>query len=163
MGFAYKVALPLLWFLQILIISKLGSREITHRCHEYIFSAAFPFQRQLPATLSAAFVVMLTLALPVIMRVLLTGNFFGVYAIAVGALFIPAFAMASGILTGSSKLFEVIFTVMVYGVLNRVPFFDFVGAINGSKELGVAHYLLVITAALIILAFAGRRRQITHA
>lgn len=162
LDFSYKVALPLMWFLQILILSKLGSREITHRCNEYIFSAAFPLRRQLPATLSAAAMVMLLLALPVLCRVLLSGNPYGAYAIVVGALFVPSFAMASGILTGGSKLFEVLFTIMVYGILNGIVFVDFVGAINGSKELGIANYFLVITLVLVILAFLGRKRQIRH-
>jgi hypothetical protein len=105
---------------------------------------------------------MLSLAMPVLLRLLLTGNHYGVYAIATGALFVPAFAIASGILTGGSKLFEVIFTVMVYGILNKVPFFDFVGAIETSRPLGVAHYLLAITLILIILAFSGRKLQIRH-
>jgi hypothetical protein len=162
LGFAYRIALPLLWFFQVLILSKLGSREITHRCNGYIFSAAFPLRRQLPATIAAAAIVMLSLAMPVLLRLLLTGNHYGVYAIATGALFVPAFAIASGILTGGSKLFEVIFTVMVYGILNKVPFFDFVGAIETSRPLGVAHYLLAITLILIILAFSGRKLQIRH-
>jgi len=162
-GFAYKVIIPLLWFLQVFIQSDLGSREITHRCNEYIFSSAFPLKRQLPATLSAATLVLLTLALPVIVRVLFSGNVYGVYAIVVGALFVPAFAIASGILTGGSKLFEVIFTMMLYAILNGVPYVDFIGAIEESHKLGVAHYLLAITIVLVILAFSGRKRQIRHA
>ncbi len=163
LGLAYQVILPLLWFLQVLTISKLGSREVTHRCNEYIFSAAYPLWRQLPATLSAAVLVLITLAMPVMFRVLFSGNYYGVYAIAVGALFIPAFAIASGILTGGSKLFEVSFTILVYGILNKVPFLDFIGAIEQSHPFGIAHYLMAITAALLFLAFSGRKCQITHA
>ena len=160
--FAYPVALPLLWGLQILILSKLGSREFTNRCNDYIFSAAYPLKRQLPATLLAATFILLFLALPVLVRVLLCGNFYSAYAILVGALFVPVFAVASGILTGGSKLFEVFFTMMVYAMLNRVPFCDFIGAIEKSQELGLANYLLIITVALLIVAFTGRKRQIIH-
>ena len=161
-GFSYKVSLPLLWFFQTLILSKLGSREITCRCSEYIFSAPFPLQRQLPATFLAAVLVLLALALPVLIRLFLSGNFYGLYAISVGALFISSFAIASGILTGGSKLFEVIFTVMVYGVLNRIPFVDFIGAIEGSQSLGVAHFLMLATIFLLFTAFSGRRWQISR-
>ena len=163
MEFSYKVALPLLWFLQILILSKLGSREVTHRCNEYIFSSAFPLRRQLPATLSASVLILLTLAIPLLLKVLFTGDLYGVYAIIGGAVFIPSFAITSGILTGGSKFFEVIFTIIVYGILDGIPYIDFTGAIPGSRELGVANYLLTITALLLILAFLGRKRQITHA
>jgi len=162
LGFAHKYILPLLWFLQILTLSKLGSREVTSRCNEYIFSAPSPLWRQLPATFLAAVLILVILAFPVLLRELLTGNFYGGYAIAVGALFVPAFAILSGILTGGSKLFEVIFTIMVYGILNSVPWFDFVGANLESQEMGLAHYLAVITLGMILLAFSGRRWQISH-
>ena len=162
LDFGYKIALPLLWFFQILILSNLGSREVTNRCNEYIFSVAFPLQRQLFSTMTTAVLLMFTLAIPILIKVMITDNFYGVYAIVVGALFIPAFAIASGILTGGSKVFEVIFTIIVYGILNSVPFFDFVGAIKGSRELGMAHYLMVITLVLVIVAFAARKRQIRN-
>ena len=79
-----------------------------------------------------------------------------------GAVFIPAFAMAAGILTGGSKLFEVMFTMMVYGILNEVPFVDFIGAIKESRDTGVAHLLLAITAGLVLLIFSGRKREVNH-
>lgn len=162
LGFAYKITLPLLWFFQILILSNLGSREISNRSQEYIFSIAYPLRRQLSATMSAAALLMITLAIPVLIRVMISGNFYGVYAIVAGAIFIPAFAIASGILTGGSKVFEVIFTIMVYCILNAIPLFDFVGAIKGSRELGIAHYLLVITLLLLIVAFSARKRQVRN-
>ncbi|MEI7982711.1 MAG: hypothetical protein WCI71_13750 [Bacteroidota bacterium] len=162
LGFAHKYVLPLLWFLQILNLSKLGSREITHRCNEYIFSAAFPLRRQLPATFAAAVAVLVVIATPVMMRELLAGNLRGVCAIATGALFVPSFALASGILTGGSKLFEVIFTILVYGILNGIPYVDFMGAIPGSWSMGIAHYFLLISMILFFLAFSGRKNQITH-
>jgi len=162
LDFSYKYGLPLLWFLQVLIISKLGCRELNNRCNEYIFSAAFPLRRQLPATIFSAILVMFSLAFPVMLRELLCGNMYAVYAISVGAVFIPAFAITSGIISRGSKLFEVVFTVMVYGMLNSAPFFDFTGAVAGSKELGIANFIFITTIILLILAFLGRKRQILH-
>ena len=162
LDFSYKYGLPLLWFLQVLILSQLGCRELNNRCNEYIFSAAFPLRRQLPATIFSAILVMLSLAVPVMLRELICGNMYAVYAISVGTLFIPAFAISSGIISGGSKLFEVIFTIMVYGMLNSAPFFDFTGAVAGSKELGIANYIFVTTLILLIIAFLGRKRQILH-
>jgi hypothetical protein len=52
---------------------------------------------------------------------------------------------------------------MVYGILNSVPWFDFVGATPESQGMGIANYLAVITLALILLAFSGREWQISHA
>ena len=161
-GFSYKVALPLIWFFQTLVLSKIGSREAVNRCSEYIFSSPFPLIRQLPATLAAASLIMFFLSLPVVTRLLFNGDYFSIYSIVVGALFIPAFAIALGILTGGSKLFEVIFTIIVYGYFNSVPYFDFTGAIKESHELGIANYLLTITFIMIIISFSARKRQIRH-
>lgn len=160
LDFAHKFILPLLWFFQIFILSDLGSRELTNRCNGYIFSAAFPLQRQLPATLSAGTLIMLGLALPMLVREIFAGNMYGAYGILVGAFFIPAFAVCSGIMTGGSKLFEVIFTMMVYGILNGVPWFDFLGAIKESREPGIAHYFLAISLVLTAFSFLGRKKQI---
>jgi hypothetical protein len=77
-------------------------------------------------------------------------------------LFIPAFAIASGILTGGSKFLDVIFTIMVYGILNSIPFLDFIGAIKGSGEPRIAHYFLTITIMLVFKIFAVRAKQIRH-
>lgn len=161
-NFAYKIILPLLWFFQTLILSKLGSRETTNRCNEYIFSSVSPLLRQLPAMFLAASFLMLLLSLPVALRLLLAHDLYSVYAIIVGSLFIPSFAIASGIITGGSKLFEVIFTIIVYGYFNNVYFFDFTGAISESHEFGVAHYIFAITLVLVILALIIRKRQISH-
>lgn len=162
LNFAYKVALPLIWYFQILVLSQLGSREIKNRCNEYIFSAAFPLQRQLPGILLAAIFFMLILATPMIFRLIFNGNFYGLYSILVGALFIATLAISLGILTRGSKLFEVLFTIIVYGHFNKVPYFDFTGGIEGSQNLGVANYILLVTLILILLAFSVRKRQITH-
>ncbi|MEI8005362.1 MAG: hypothetical protein WCI48_04080 [Bacteroidota bacterium] len=162
LDFSYKFGLPLLWFLQVLILSKLGCRELNNRCNEYIFSAAFPLRRQLPATLFASILVMFSLAVPVMLRELFCGNIYALYAITVGAVFIPAFAISSGIISGGSKLFEVVFTIMVYGILYSVPWFDFTGAVTGSRELGITNFIFVTAVILLIMAFLGRKRQILH-
>jgi hypothetical protein len=161
-SFAYKIALPLLWLFQILVLSGIGSREINNRTNEYIFSSAYPLQRQLPATITAAALFMLVLALPIILRLLVIGNLYGIYSIIAGALFIPVFAITLGIISRGSKLFEVLFTVIIYGYFNRVPYLDLFGAIEESKEIGIANYLMLISLLLVIVAFSTRGRQVSH-
>ena len=160
MTFAYKVALPLLWFFQTLLLSRLGSREITTRCDDYIFSSPFPLLRQLPATLTASTVFMGVLALPVIMRLAILGDFYGVVAVLVGALFIPVTAITFGIVTRGSKLFEVLFAMTIYASFNKIPFLDLIGSIEASRSLGMVYYLFGISLGLIVLAFLMRKRQL---
>ena len=159
-SFAYKVGLPLLWFFQTLVLSNLGSREISSRSADYIFSSPFPLLRQLPATITAATLLMVVLALPLIIRLAISGDFYGVVAILIGALFIPVAAIAFGIVTRGSKLFEVLFAATVYGSFNGIPFLDLVGVMEDSRVFGMAYYLLVISLGLIALAFMIRKRHL---
>jgi hypothetical protein len=160
LSFAYIVALPLLWFFQTLLLSKLGSREITNRCDEYIFSFPHPLLRQLPATLTASTLYMSIVALPVIIRLVILGDFYGVVAVLVGALFIPVTAITFGIVTKGSKLFEVLFAMTIYASFNGIPFLDLIGSIEASRELGMAYYFFGSSLGLIVLAFIMRKRHL---
>jgi hypothetical protein len=91
------------------------------------------------------------------LRLVLAGDGSGLAAWAVGALFIPTLALALGVWSGSSKLFEVIYTLLWYvGPANQVPPLDYMGA------TGVTSPLIFLTATLLLAAFAlaGRQRQI---
>jgi hypothetical protein len=160
MSFAYKVALPLLWFFQTLLLSRLGSREITTRCDDYIFSSPFPLLWQLPATLTAPTLFMCILALPVMIRLAILGDFYGVMAVLIGALFIPVTAITLGIVTRGSKLFEVLFAITIYASFNAIPFLDLVGSLEASRSIGMAYYFLGSSIILIGLAFIMRKRQL---
>lgn len=91
----------------------------------------------------------------------LKGEWPGVIAWGVGALFIPSLALCLGIWTGSSKSFEFIYSLLWYiGPINQVEALDFMGAVPESVKAGIWQYYLFISLALIILAFIGRRWQI---
>lgn len=80
----------------MLIWSAMGTRETRYRTSQLIFSSAHPLRRQLSATLLAGVIVALLAASGVLMR-LIPGNWIGVLALVVGALFIRVYA-------GTSKL-----------------------------------------------------------
>ena len=105
---------------------------------------------------------MVALALPLMVRELLTGNPYAVYVMTIGAFFITAFAVFSGIMTGVSKLFEVVFTIMVYCSINSTPLVDFTGAVPGSRELGITGFEAAASLIIVFLAFLGRKREISH-
>lgn len=97
----------------------------------------------------------------VALNLALHGEWLGVLALAVGALFIPSLALCLGVWTGSSKSFEFIYSLLWYiGPINQVGPLDFMGALPGSVESGIWQFYLVITVILIGLAFIGRRWQI---
>ena len=78
-----------------------------------------------------------------------------------GALFLPSFALALGIWSGSSKPYEGLLTALWYiGPMNRTPGLDFTGAANGPITLRYSVIYLALSAALLTLAFFGRARQL---
>jgi len=158
---ARGMLLPLAWILPVLVWSKMGTRENRHRTEQLVFSSAKSLERQLPAAWLAGVFLAVVTGSGVALNMALHGDWPGVLAWAVGALFIPSLALFLGVWTGSSKSFEFIYTMLWYiGPINRVEPLDFMGVLPGSFEAGIWRLYMVITVVLIGLVLMGRRWQI---
>ena len=158
---ARSTVLALAWIWPLLLWSPLGTRESRHAMEGLVFSAAHPLSRQLPATWAAGVLLALGTGSGVALRLALTGDWAGVGAWLIGALFIPTLALALGVWSGGSKAFEAIYLVLWYiGPLNQTPSFDFMGAVPAAVKAGVPFAVLAATALLGAAAVAGRRRQL---
>jgi hypothetical protein len=150
------VVLPLAWIWPVLIWSGLGSREARHATSAMVFAAARPLTRQLPAAWLAGVAVAVVAGSGVLITLARMGDAAGLLAWAVGALFVPALALALGAWSGGSKLFEVIYVLWWYtGPLNGLAGMDFMGA----RTSGLWPAYLALSVALLTAAFAGRWRQ----
>ena len=157
---ARQKVLPAAWLWPALIWSALGVREARHHTGQLVFSAPHPL-RQLPATWLAGVTVALLAGSGVGMRLILAGDWTVLLAWTVGALFIPALALASGTWSGSSKLFEAVYVTLWYvGPMNQIVALDYIGVLDESIAAGVPWYYLGLTALLLGLAVAGRQRQL---
>ncbi len=94
--------LPIAWIWPILIWSSMGVREARYHTQGYVFSAAYPLRRQLPATWLAGWILAILIGSGVLVRLILEGQWPNVLTWAVGALFIPSLALALGSWSGSS-------------------------------------------------------------
>jgi len=158
---ARGMMLPLAWFLPVLIWSKLGTREARYRMDQLVFSSAKSLQRQLPAVWMAGVLLALVTGSGVALNLALHGEWLGVLALAVGALFVPSLALCLGVWTGSSKSFEFIYALLWYiGPINQIESLDFMGALPGSVGAGIWRYYLAITFVLLGLILIGRKWQI---
>jgi hypothetical protein len=156
-----RIVLPLTWIWPILLWSSLGGREARFATDGLVFSAAWPLRRQLPATWLAGVLLALATGGGVGLRLLLTGQWASAGAWLVGALFIPTFALALGVWSGSGKLFEVVYLLLWYiGPLNQTRPLDFMGVVPAAVRTGMPLVWLALTAGLAMAAVAGRRRQI---
>ena len=153
--------LALAWIWPILIWSGLGSRETRFGTGQLLFSCAWILPRQLPAAWLAAVAVTAAAGAGAGVRLMLAGQSAGVAAWAAAVLFVPALALALGVWSGTSKLFEGAYTALWYiGPLNHTPGLDFTGGGNGASTLRYAGVYLLLAGVLLATAVAGRQRQL---
>jgi hypothetical protein len=152
-----EFALPVAWVWPILLWSALGNREIHNNVQQMTFSSASPLFRQLPAQWLAGFIVTLLVSIGAILRLTVDGDMVGLLALLSGAFFIPSLALASGVWSGTSKLFEILYMLIWYlGPMNKIVELDYIGSHgNGRPE-----FFIPFSIGLIVIAFIGRTRQI---
>jgi len=144
------------WIWPILVWSQMGCRETRHVTGALLFSSAHSLSRQLPSLWSAGVLVALLTGAGVGIRLALAADWHSLAGWLAGALFIPSFALALGIWTGSSKTFEAIFTVWWYiGPAHQMPGLDFMATTPASSS--PVHY--AAGAAVLLAAAYWRRRQ----
>ena len=149
------------WIWPILIWSGMGAREARFATRELLFSSARILPRQLPACWLAGVTVALLTGIGAATRLSLAGQNASLVAWLAGVLFLPSFALALGIWSGSSKPYEGLLTTLWYiGPMNRTPGLDFTGAANGPLTLRYAAMYFALSAVLLIVAFVGRARQL---
>ena len=151
------------WIWPLLIWSAMGTRETRWRTDQLVFSTAHPLRRQLPACWLAGVLIALVTGGGTGIRLLFAGEQLGLLAWTVGAFFIPTMALALGVWSGSSKLFEVLYLFLWYlGPANHVGQIDFMGAMGPLLPPRTPVFFLAVTAALAVFAIAGRKRQLTN-
>jgi hypothetical protein len=169
-----QIVLPFVCVWPLLIWSQLGNREIQHRTDQLVFSAAFPLRRQLIATWTAGFILTLIAGSGVIVRLILANDWNAILSVVVAAAFIPAAALALGIWSGGSKLFEVAYLLIwTLGPMNQMmaslgfPLvvdqflaLDYIGSSDAAISEGMPLYYAVFTILLLVIALAGRKRQL---
>lgn len=142
---------PALWLLPVLAWSELGNRAAAHRVDALVYATAAPLRHQVFAAWLAGVAYALAVVLGPMLVLAWRGQGRGLAVLAVGALFVPAMALASGLLSRGSKLFQALYCALWYvGVLNHAPGLDFVGAKpEAAAPLGFA----VAAAGLLVLAW----------
>lgn len=151
---------PFVWIWPLFIWSALGNREIHNQTNQLVFSITHPLLRQLPLQWLAGVLIALLVACGMGLHFFIAGDGHGALAVLVGILFVPTLALALGTWSGTSKLFEALYLLIWYlGILNHFPYLDFVGTSKAAFVMQSPVIVLAIVAALLALAFLGRRQQ----
>jgi hypothetical protein len=162
-AFGRQIFLPMAWLWPVLLWSGLGSREKRYGTEGLMFSSPRLLVRQWPALWLAGVLVGILTTCGVATRVLLAGDLSSLAAWAVGAMFVPSLALALGSWSGSSKFFEVAYTTIWYLAMNKVPQLDYMGAFPVPARAAITMEFVVVTAVLLAVGFAGRKRQLETA
>ena len=160
---ALSYLFPVAWLWTLPLWSGLGSREARHHTTQLVFSTAHPLTRQLPVQWLAGVAIALLTASGMIAHFVLMSDWAGLLALGVGAIFVSALALAGGVWTGSSRLFEVVFVTLWYvGVINHLPVLDFMGVNGAALSMHVPLVYGIAAITLLFLALLGRWRYMHH-
>ncbi|WP_130734719.1 hypothetical protein [Flavobacterium sp. J27] len=155
---AHEYVLPLLWFLQILVLSDLETKDHTQRTFFFTASAYKPLQRVFISRILAAILWMFLIASPLWIRLLIKGELNTFLSILLGAVFIVLLAVFLGIITQSKKLFEIVFFFMVYCNLNSLPITDYFGALHQSMNYTIG--LLLLISLLFLMSYFMKKNYV---
>ncbi len=159
---SYGYLLPVIWFLQVTRWSELVTKEKFNRLHYFTYSSYKPLQRMLPAQMFAGVLLALALALPIIVRSIATLQFYSIINIINGAIFVIALAACIGIVSGGKKLFEIIYFLLSYCVVEALPPADYLGAMPKENPLVYVFTMLLLNTFLILTSFTVRSYQARH-
>lgn len=120
-----------------------------------------PIRNQLIVLWLAGIIVAYLTGSGAMIHCVIAGDWERVTALAVGGLFIPTLALALGTVSGSSKLFQMVYMLMWYlGPLNKWEVMDFMGVTQQSLDRGLFIYYLLASIVLLLVAVMGRVRQV---
>lgn len=155
------ILLAFAWIWPMLLWSSMGMRESRDQTSQILFSAPHPLARQLSAIWLAGFAVALLSGSGFGVRLLVGGDIRGLQAWFIGALFIPTFALALGVWSGGSKLFEILYVLLWYlGPMHSIAQLDFMSAAPLTAKTRYPMFYLALTGVLALAAVAGRKRQL---
>jgi hypothetical protein len=158
---ARGMVLAFAWIWPVLLWSSMGVRELRHQTHQILFAVPHPLARQLPAAWLAGVLLAAVTGSGFAVRLLLEKNLSGLFAWAIGALFIPSAALCLGVWSSSSKPFEILYTLLWYvGPMHATPMLDFMGSAPNTAATHYPLMYLAFTAILFVMAVAGRKRQL---
>jgi hypothetical protein len=140
------------WLWPTLLWSQLGTREGQFSTQALIFSSPHAFPRQLLASWSAGVLLAAITGGGLGLQLVFARDGDGLFAWAMGAMFIATLALMLGVCTGSPKTFEAIYAVWWYiGPLHHLGKLDFIGTNAASSNPTL--YLAASMGLLLVACF----------
>jgi hypothetical protein len=135
--------LPFAWLWLLAILSEMGNRERKNNTSQMVFSSARPVLRQLPAAWLAGVLATVLMVIAGAVFFLSNGDLPGLAGWVGAIVFVPTLALALGVFSSGSRVFEVVYVIWWYiGPLQKTPGLDFTTSIPQI-------YLLVAVGLLL--------------
>jgi hypothetical protein len=155
----YMAPMSMVW--PLLIWSSMGTREAHYHTWDLLFSSPMPLKRQLPALYLAGLSIAMISIGGMALRGLLAGEVYYSAALLTGALFTSSLALGFGTLSGSKKLFEVVYLMAWYiGSIDQVAALDLLGTTDAAITAAKLTTLILLSLGLLIMSIWARRRQV---
>jgi len=144
----------------VFLWSALGQRERRNDTGAILFSCARPVSRLLPAAWLAGAALALALGASGVSRIAAGGDVASALGWLLCAALVPAAALASGVWSGSSRFFEVLYLFLWYGgPMHHVAELDYTG-VTAPRTPALWVVYAAITVAALAAAWLGRARQV---
>jgi hypothetical protein len=116
----------------------------------------------LPSQILAGIILTTGLALPVMLRYTIAGDFYTIFNLINGAIFVVLLAVALGILSGGKKLFEIVFFFITYCIVEKLPVTDYIGSMPHDSHAGFIIIVLMLNLFFAAISFGVRNYQVRH-
>ena len=158
----YLTPAAMVW--PLIIWSSMGSRDTRHNTGSLLLSSPQPLARQFPAIWMTGLLVAMAAVSCMVCRAAAGGQWSYAAALVVGAFLVPTVSLTLGTLTGSKKLFEVLYLMVWYiGSIDHLPALDLLGTTEEAVTGGKLTVLIILTIVCLATAFSVRRVQILKA
>ena len=157
---AHQLALPIVWFFQINRWADIATKEKFYGTSSFVYGSSKPLGRLLTAQILAGTLTALAFAIPVLLRYSFTGEFAALPGIILGAVILIGFSTCSGILTGGKRLFEILFFMLTYAVIENIPQADYFGGLHRST--GYFGIQMLIILFLLATSYIARNYEIKN-
>jgi len=150
---AKQYLLPLAWLWPLAIWSEMGNRERKNNTAQMVFSSARPVLRQLPAAWLAGVLATALFGAAGAVVFLSSGDLPGLAGWVGAVVFIPTLALALGVFSSGSRVFEVVYVIWWYaGPFQKTAGMDF--------TTDAPQVYLLAAAGLLLLSAYWRGRQV---
>lgn len=144
--------LPFTWLWLLPILSAMGNRERKNNTSQMVFSSARPVLRQLPGAWLAGILATALLVIAGAVFYLSSNNLLGLAGWAGAVIFVPTLALALGVFSSGSRVFEVVYVIWWYiGPLQKFPGLDF------TKSAPLIYLLAAVGLLLLSMYWRGRQ------